>query len=244
VVVPVVETRAGSTAVNGKLVSPGPILLLGAPGAGKGTQSKILMADWSIPQISTGDLLREMRKDPVKSVSPLGIQIRQVMDAGQLVPDELVQEMVLERLKQPDTRNGYVLDGFPRTLPQASWLDEQLSRQQETLPVVAVSIQVSYTDLLRRLTGRRTCPACGRIYNIYSHPPATDMVCDVDGTSLTQRADDTEEIASERLKMYEALTAAVVAHYRALGRFAEVNGELPVSEVTRSVMDAIVRLRS
>jgi adenylate kinase len=241
--VPVVEMRADSTTANGKLITPGPILLLGAPGAGKGTQSKILMADWSIPQISTGDLLREMRKDPVKSVSPLGIEIRKVMDAGQLVPDELVQEMVLERLKQPDTKNGYVLDGFPRTLPQAAWLDEQLSHQKETLPVVAVSIQVSYTDLLRRLTGRRTCPTCGRIYNIYSHPPQKDMVCDVDGTALVQRADDTEEIASERLKMYEALTAAVVAHYRALGRFAEVDGELPVEDVTRSVMDAIVRLR-
>ncbi len=236
--------RADSIVTTPKLVAPGPILLLGAPGAGKGTQSKILMADWSIPQISTGDLLREMRKDPVKSASPLGIQIRQVMDAGQLVPDELVQAMVLERLKQPDTKVGYVLDGFPRTLPQASWLDDQLSRNKETLPVVAVSIQVSYTDLLHRLTGRRTCPACGRIYNIYSHPPQQDAICDVDGTVLAQRADDTEEIASERLKMYEALTAAVVTHYRALGRFAEVDGARPVEDVTRSVMDAIVGLRS
>ncbi|MEO6910174.1 MAG: nucleoside monophosphate kinase [Edaphobacter sp.] len=226
-----------------KVATPGPILLLGAPGAGKGTQAKILMADWSIPQISTGDLLREMRKDPVKSVTPLGKQIRQVMDAGQLVSNDLVQEMVLERLKQSDTARGYVLDGFPRTLPQALWLDEQLNHQSGTLPVIAVNVQVSYTKLLHRLTGRRNCPTCGRIYNIYSHPPQNDTVCDVDGTPLVQRPDDLESVACERLRMHEALTAPVVAHYRATGRFAEVDGELPVEAVTRAVMDAIVRLR-
>ena len=242
---PVVEMRADSrAAATRKIITPGPILLLGAPGAGKGTQAKIIMMDWSIPQISTGDLLREMRKDPVKSASPLGQQIRQVMDSGQLVPDDLVQAMVLERLEQADTKNGYVLDGFPRTLPQALWLDEQLSRRSDTLPVVAVNVQVSYTILVRRLTGRRNCPTCGRIYNIYSNPPKTDTVCDVEGTRLAQRADDSEEVASERLRMHEALTAPVVAHYRALGRFEEVDGEQSVEDVTRSVMDAIVRLRS
>jgi adenylate kinase len=225
------------------LATPGPILLLGAPGAGKGTQAKLLMASWSIPQISTGDLLREMRKDPVKSASVLGQQIRQIMDSGQLVPDALVQAMVQERLAEPDTKKGYVLDGFPRTLPQALWLDAQLSKENGNLPVVAVNVEVSYTTLLRRLTGRRNCPACGRIYNIYSHPPQNDTVCDVDGSQLAQRADDTEQVASQRLRMHETLTAPVVAHYRALGRFAEVNGEQPVEEVTRSVMDAIVRLR-
>jgi adenylate kinase len=242
--VPVAEMQTDLTATTRKLIAPGPILLLGAPGAGKGTQAKILMADWSIPQISTGDLLREMRKDPIKSASPLGQEIRQVMDSGQLVPDDLVQAMVLKRLEQPDTKNGYVLDGFPRTLAQAIWLDEQLSRRLGTLPVVAVNVEVSYTTLLRRLTGRRNCPVCGRIYNIYSHPPKNDALCDVDGTPLAQRADDTEQVASERLRMHEALTAPVVAHYRELGRFAEVDGERSVEEVTRSVMDAIVRLRS
>lgn len=242
---PVMERPAGSEAVTTPiLTTPGPILLLGAPGAGKGTQAKVLMMEWSIPQISTGDLLREMRKDPVKSASPLGRQIRQVMDAGQLVSNDLVQAMVLERLKLPDTRRGYVLDGFPRTLPQAVWLDQQLGRQNQALPVVAVNVQVSYTNLLRRLTGRRNCPTCGRIYNIYSNPPQNDTVCDVDGTALGQRADDSESIACERLRMHEALTAPVVAHYRDLGRFAEVDGELPVADVTRAVMDAIVRLRS
>ncbi len=241
---PVQEMRINSETALRDGIVPGPILLLGAPGVGKGTQAKILMADWAIPQISTGDLLREMRKDPVKAASPLGIQIRQVMDAGQLVSNDLVQAMVLERLKQPDTARGYILDGFPRTLPQATWLDDQLRQQGGALPVVAVNVEVSYTKLLRRLTGRRSCPTCGRIYNIYSHPPQNDTVCDMDGTPLTQRADDSESIACERLRTHEALTAPVVAHYKALGRFAEVDGEQPVEDVTRSVMDAIVRLRS
>ncbi len=240
---PVEEMHAGTQAAPRSAITPGPILLLGAPGAGKGTQAKILMADWSIPQISTGDLLREMRKDPVKSASPLGRQIREVMDAGQLVSNDLVQAMVLERLKQPDTRRGYILDGFPRTLPQATWLDEQLSHESQALPVIAVNVVVRYTNLLRRLTGRRNCPTCGRIYNVYSNPPQNDTVCDVDGTPLAQRADDSESVACERLRMHEALTAPVVAHYRALGRFAEVDGELPVGDVTRSVMEAILRLR-
>lgn len=233
--------KAGS---RGMLTNPGPILLLGAPGAGKGTQAKILMAEWAVPQISTGDLLREMRKDPVKSISPLGQQIRQVMDAGKLVPDELVQAIVLERLQQPDTVKGYVLDGFPRTLPQAAWLDAALASGPNTLPVVAVSIQVSYTNLLRRASGRRNCPVCARIYNLYFQPPLQDTVCDVDGTPLAQRADDTEEVFSERMRTYDVLTAPVVAHYRMQGRFAEVDGELPVGEVTQAVIDAIVRLRS
>lgn len=239
------ETRGGPTTAeeDSREILPGPILLLGAPGAGKGTQAKALMATWSIPQISTGDLLRAMRKDPVKSASELGSKIREVMDSGQLVPDDLVQEMVLERLHQPDTNRGYVLDGFPRTLPQAMWLDEQLSGDDRGLPVVAVEIQVRYTELLRRLTGRRNCPVCGRIYNIYSHPPQRDSVCDVDGTPLVQRADDSEEVASERLRTHEKLTAPVVAHYRALGKFAEVDGEQSVEDVSRAIVDRIARLR-
>ena len=185
-----------------------------------------------------------MRKDPVKSVSPLGQQIRQVMDAGKLVPDDLVEAMVGERLSQPDTVHGYVLDGFPRTLPQAAWLDATLSSKPNTLPVVAVSIQVSYTNLLRRASGRRNCPVCARTYNLYFQPPLQDAVCDVDGTPLVQRADDMEEVFSERMRTYDVLTAPVVGHYRAQGRFAEVDGELAVGQVTQAVSDAIVRLRS
>lgn len=225
---------------------PGPILLLGAPGAGKGTQAKALMAQWSIPQISTGDLLREMRKRSECGVSQpgsLGAKVCQAMDSGKLVPDELVQAMVLERLGQPDTGRGYILDGFPRTLSQAKWLDGELARSKTNLPVVAVSIQVSYTELLRRLTGRRSCPVCGRTYNIYSQPPKSDMTCDADGSPLSRRTDDTEEVAASRLRTYDAQTAPVVAHYRELGVFAEVDGEKSIEDVTRELADAVVGLR-
>ena len=243
-VAPTTQRDSDSASVSmAQTFTPGPILLMGPPGAGKGTQSKVLMAQWSIPQISTGDLLRDMRKDPEKSASPLGIQMRQVMDAGHLIPNELVEAIVLDRLRQPDTHRGYILDGFPRTLPQAIWLDQQLSNEKETLPIVAVNIQVSYTKLLRRITGRRSCPACGRIYNIYFCLPEHETVCDVDGTVLVQRPDDTEEVFVERMRMYEEMTAPVVEHYHGMARFAEVNGDLPVGDITRAITDAILRLR-
>lgn len=230
------------------LLKPGPILLLGAPGAGKGTQAKVLMAAWQIPQISTGDILRALRKDPVKGATPLGQQVRAVMDAGKLVSDDLVEKLVLDRLAEPDTMRGYVLDGFPRTLGQATWLDRKLAEGElaaaETgLPVVAVMVQVGYTTLMRRATGRRTCPGCSSIYNIYFQPPKQDMVCDRDGVALVQRPDDTEAVFAERFRTYDLLTAPVVEHYRAQGRFAEVDGEQAMDAVTDSVMDAIVRLR-
>jgi adenylate kinase len=218
---------------------PGPILLLGAPGVGKGTQAKELMAKWGIPQISTGDLLRYHRDHG----TPLGLKAKEIMAAGKLVPDELVNEMVAERLKQPDTGNGYILDGYPRTLGQAKWLDEHVEADAKALPVIAVSIRVSYTQLLRRITGRRTCPVCGTIYNIYLQPPKVDEKCDLDGTPLVRRSDDTEEVFQERMRTYESQTAPVVEHYRALGRFAEVDGERPVDVVAAGVESAVARLR-
>jgi len=244
-VAPGAHAATGSEpASQAELFTPGPILLMGAPGAGKGTQAKLLMQAWSIPQISTGDLLREMQKDPAKSASPLGQQILRAMDEGHLISNELVEAIVLDRLSQPDTRRGYILDGFPRTLPQAVWLDERLGENHGTLAVVAVSIQVSYTKLLRRITGRRSCPTCGRIYNIYFSLPEHETVCDVDGTALVQRPDDTEEVFAERMRTYEEMTAPVVEHYHGMARFAEVDGDLPVGEITQAIMDAIVRLRS
>ncbi|MHB8389632.1 MAG: adenylate kinase family protein [Acidobacteriaceae bacterium] len=242
-VAPAIQAAAGM-APAAQMFTPGPILLMGPPGAGKGTQSKILMAQWLVPQISTGDLLRDMRKDPEKSASPLGQEMRAVMNEGHLIPNELVEAIVLDRLRQPDTKRGYILDGFPRTLPQAIWLDRELSAENETLPIIAVNIQVSYTKLLRRITGRRSCPTCGRIYNIYFCLPEYETVCDVDGTALVQRPDDTEEVFAERMRTYDAMTAPVVEHYQGMARFAEVNGDLPVGEITQAIMDAIVRLRS
>jgi adenylate kinase len=222
------------------LAAPGPILLLGAPGAGKGTQAKVLMAAWKIPQISTGDILRSLRTDPAKVDSPLGQQVRAAMDSGKLVSDALVEQLVLDRLAQPDTGRGYILDGFPRTLAQATWLDNRLQGVQ---PVIAVMVQVGYTTLMRRTTGRRTCPRCSRIYNIFFQPPQQPGRCDVDGVELVQRADDQEDVFAERLRTYESQTAPVVEHYRALGRFAEVDGEQAMDAVADGVMQAIVRLR-
>ena len=219
--------------------APGPILLMGAPGSGKGTQAKALIKLWGIPQISTGDLLRAN----VAQGTPLGRTAKEIMGRGELVPDSLVNEMVAVRLMEPDTVDGYILDGFPRTLGQAGWLDGRLAAQAETLPVVAVSIQVNYNQLLRRITGRRLCPVCQSIYNVYVNPPKAEGFCDVEHGVLTQRADDTEEVFKERMRAYSALTAPVVEHYRAQGRFAEVDGDRPIDEIAAGIVAAVERLR-
>jgi adenylate kinase len=245
------NSKLGNTA---ELLTPGPILLLGAPGAGKGTQARQLMAMLGVPQISTGDLLRAN----VAKKTELGVQAKTLMDRGELVPDDLVNAMVAWRLAEPDTARGYILDGYPRTLAQAHWLDQHLrelaqsGHEQETgdestaagkLPVIAVNIRVSYTCLLRRISGRRTCPVDQRIYNIYFEPPKVEGVCDVDGTPLVQRADDREEVVAERMKTYDRLTAPVIEHYRTQARFADVDGEQDVNKVLDDVVAALRRLR-
>jgi adenylate kinase len=164
------------------------------------------------------------------------------MDRGQLVSDDLVNKMVADRLAQPDVARGYILDGFPRTLIQAEWLDGELSVNTQALPVVAISIVVGYEHLLHRITGRRISPA-GRIYNIYSNPPAVAGICDVDGTTLVQRSDDSETVFIERMKTFEAQTAPVIEHYRKQGRFEEVDGDHAVEQVTLAITTALRRLR-
>ena len=206
---------------------------------GKGTQAKELVRTWHIPQISTGDLLRSN----VAQGTKLGQLAREIMDRGDLVPDTLVNEMVAARLQEPDTSRGYILDGFPRTLGQADWLDVRLAAQADALPVVAVRIQVDYNQLLRRITGRRNCPVCQAIYNIYLNPPKKDGICDVEGAALIQRADDTEEVFKERICSYLDLTAPVVDHYRASGRFAEVDGDRPIAAVAAGMIAAVEGLR-
>mgnify|MGYP001546643273 CR=1 FL=1 len=217
---------------------PGPVLLFGAPGVGKGTQAKALMGIFGIPQISTGDILRAN----IARGTALGKAAKSLMDQGQLVSDDLVNEMVADRLAQPDTQRGYILDGFPRTLNQAEWLDTHLNVSNTTLPVVAISIVVGYDHLLRRITGRRISSA-GRIYNIYSNPPAVPGICDVDGSALIQRPDDSEEVFAERMKTFEAQTAPVIDHYHCQSRFQEVDGDQPVEQVTAAITEALKRLR-
>ncbi len=231
---------------------PGPVLLLGAPGVGKGTQAKAIMAAWGIPQISTGDILRAIKN---RDTVPSAIADRLLregrlheddlarMGAGKLVSDGLVNDMVAARLEEPDTVRGYILDGYPRTLGQADWLDAYLAGTSSGQPVVAVSLQVDERQLLLRVTGRRTCPTCKRIYNMYLQPPAVDTVCDFDQTILEQRSDDTEAVFGERMRAYNQQTAPVLEHYRAVGRYAEVAGNQPVERVTESILAAVMRLR-
>jgi len=240
--------NAEASAKSGHTVAfiPGPVLLLGAPGVGKGTQAKRLMAQYGIPQISTGDILRSIKGDPEKAHTPEAAEARRLMDQGLLVPDEIVNQLVADRLCEPDTSRGYILDGFPRTLPQANWLDEHLvsecSGHALVAPVVAISIVVEYGHLLQRITGRRIS-AAGRIYNIYFDPPKTEGICDVDGSALAQRPDDTEPVFAERMRTFKEQTAPVVEHYHAAGRFEEINGDQPVEAVTAAIDAALHRLR-
>ncbi len=216
---------------------PGPVLLLGAPGAGKGTQAQLLMAEFGIPQISTGDLLRQHRRDH----TALGMMAEGLMKEGKFVPDDLVNEMVAERLAESDTEHGYILDGFPRTLVQAEWLDTRLVAYM--LPVVAVCINVDRDVLLKRITGRRISKS-GAIYNIYTNPPKVDGICDLDGLPLEQRADDSEVVFHERMKAFQQKTSAVIEYYRSHGgRFAEVDGDRPVEDVLHGIRKALLALR-
>ena len=218
---------------------PGPVLLLGAPGVGKGTQAKALMAAYGIPQISTGDILRAN----ISKGTTLGKMAKALVDQGTLVSDDLVNQMVADRLSQPDTRRGYILDGFPRTLNQATWLDAQLASDSTVLPVVAISIVVDYEQLLHRITGRRICSS-GHIFNIYSNPSASPGICDVDSSALVQRPDDSEAVFTERLKTFQSQTAPVIEHYRKQGRFQEIDGDQPVEQVTVAIESALKRLRA
>ena len=211
------------------------------------------MDQFGIPQISTGDLLREHRRQQTK----LGLLADDLMSKGQLVPDDLVNDMVADRLARPDTRPGYILDGYPRTLNQAEWLDEYITRDHgeatepgaaalgpaPKLPVVAIHLMVDQWVLLERITGRRISPT-GNIYNVYTHPPKVEGICDIDGGALTQRADDREEVFYERMKAFDALTAPVIEYYRTHGnRFAEVNGDRPLDEVTDAIRSTLLQLR-
>jgi adenylate kinase len=219
---------------------PGPILLLGAPGVGKGTQAQILVSRFGIPQISTGDLLRQNRRNHTE----LGMLADDLMRQGQLVPDDLVNKMVAARLCESDTTAGYILDGFPRTLAQAQWLDAFVPDCGSLPPTVAIEIRVDEAQLLRRITGRRTCPKCNRIYNIYFSPPQTDEICDEDQTKLVQRADDTEEAFHNRMKEYRAKTMPVVPHYQKTSRFRSIDGDATVDAVAAAVLLALHELRA
>jgi adenylate kinase len=233
------NAQAIPTADTPTVPAAGPIILLGAPGAGKGTQARKIAERYGIPQISTGDLLREN----VSRGTDLGKKAKEFMDRGDLVADHLVCDMVAERLRNEDCTRGFILDGFPRTVAQAEWLDgllrgEFFVKRCAKQPVV-VNVTVGYNQLLRRLTGRRSCPSCGRIYNVYFQPPRVPETCDLDGSRLVTRKDDQEDVIGERLKAYEQQTLPLTDYYRHSGRLREINGDQEPEKVTLEAFSAI-----
>lgn len=233
-------TESGAQMPVNEQTGMGPIILFGPPGAGKGTQAKVITEKYGIPQISTGDILR----DHVSRGTELGVRAKAYMDQGQYVPDQVVCDMVAERLTHADCMKGFILDGFPRTVAQAEWLDKYLgNRVFDTLkqcrPAVVIRFVVEYNALLQRLTGRRTCPTCGRIYNVHFQPPRVPDTCDVDGSRLVTRKDDREDVIAERLKEYEQQTLPLAEYYRKCNRLLEINADQPVEVVTAEALRAI-----
>ncbi|MHB8927256.1 MAG: adenylate kinase [Bacillota bacterium] len=212
------------------------LMLLGPPGVGKGTQAKLLAKVYGIPHISTGDILRQEVRDGTE----LGRQAKEYMVRGALVPDDLILAMFESRLDREDTRPGFIVDGFPRTIPQAEALDRMLARRGLKLDAV-VTIEAPLEELVRRSAGRRVCRQCGAPYNVYYQPPKVEGVCDVCGGSLHQRDDDREETVRRRQEVYRAETAPLVAHYEAQGFVRRVDGSQSVEAVLASVQKVLAR---
>jgi len=210
------------------------IVLLGAPGSGKGTQAKLLVDKYKIPQMSTGDLLRA----EVAAGTDLGKRAKAAMDSGQLVTDEVVLGMIQARLAKPDAKSGFILDGFPRNIPQAQSLDAMLARLGQPLQL-ALLVDVDTDVLMKRLTGRRSCGSCGAIYNIYFSAPKTANKCDKCSGALQHRSDDNEQTVANRLKVYQQQTAPLVNYYKAQGKLRTVRGVGAVSAIFKNVTDII-----
>jgi adenylate kinase len=189
------------------------LVLFGPPGSGKGTQAKLLVQCLGIPQISTGDMLREH----IQAGDSMGIDVRGVMRTGGLVADEKVNALVVERLARPDAKGGFILDGYPRTRQQAEWLCHWL--KERGIDELVIHLLVDYNSLITRLTGRRQCPHCGTLYNLFFKPPKTDEICDLDGTKLVIRADDAADIIQQRLEAYERQTRPLIEYFREKGRW-------------------------
>ncbi len=206
------------------------IVLMGAPGAGKGTQARLLQERLHLPQISTGDMLRAR----AETDSPLAREVKELQDAGKLIPDELVIRVVRERTSQPDCKNGYVLDGFPRTPAQAATLEGLAAEQGKK--IIAIVVDVPFDLLLKRVVGRRSCPVCGEIYNLYFMPPKVDELCDRHlGVKLDQRTDDTPEKISVRLKTYEEQTRPLVGYYEQSHRLNRIDGTQEPEAIYRQI---------
>ena len=213
------------------------ILIMGPAGAGKGTMSDLIIKEFDIPHISTGDMLREN----VRNQTELGVLAKSYMNAGKLVPDDVINAMVEDRLQQPDCQKGYLLDGFPRTLVQAEAFEkiaEKIGKPVESV----IALEVDFDVLAERITGRRICPKCGAIYHIKSHPPVVEGICDVCGGELTQRKDDTIEQLKVRMDEYDSSTAPVIAFYDKLGVVSRIDGAQPREQVFAEIQEALGKL--
>ena len=209
------------------------IIMLGAPGAGKGTQAKMIADKYGVPHISTGDIFRAN----IKNGTELGKEAKGYMDKGLLVPDELTVRLLLDRVAQDDCSNGYVLDGFPRTIPQAEVLDSELTKLGDSVDY-AVDVDVPDENIINRMSGRRACLNCGATYHIVSIPPKKEGICDVCGSDLVCIEDDHPETVTNRLKVYHEQTQPLIEYYKAKGVLRTVDGTLPMTEV----FDAIVKI--
>lgn len=215
------------------------LVLIGAPGSGKGTQAKFLIEKYNIPQVSTGDLLRAA----VAAQTPLGRQAKAVMDAGQLVPNDIVIGMIRERIMRPDAENGFIMDGFPRNLEQAEALDNLLANLGRPIDAV-LQINVDFDLLMQRMVGRLTCLSCGTLFNSFTNPPAIDSQCDSCGGTLHHRSDDNEETIDRRLRVYETHTQPLTAYYSNKGNLHLIDGQGTVEEIKKRIKSALRGMRS
>lgn len=208
------------------------IIFLGAPGAGKGTQAAHLSRVKSIPKISTGDMLRAA----VQEDSPLGHKVQAIMKDGGLVDDDTMLNLINERIAKPDSKNGFILDGYPRNRKQAAQLEQVLPPDRR---LIVINIQASEEEVVKRIAGRRTCPKCGHVYNIHLHPPANDEKCDVDGSELFRRADDSEQVVRKRIATYKKETLPLIHYYKKQGVLKAINGIQSQEAVTRKILEAV-----
>ena len=214
------------------------IIMLGAPGAGKGSQASRIAKEYQLPHISTGDIFRANLKEETE----LGKRAKSFMDKGELVPDDITIAMLLDRIHKEDCKNGYILDGFPRTIPQAEALKEALAKKDEKIDL-ALDVEASDELIIKRMAGRRTCPACGAIYHIVTLPPKTEGICDRCGADLIQRKDDNEETVKNRLKIYHEITEPLISYYKKEGILEEIDGAEDLDKVFEKVK-TIIRQRS